>query len=216
MARWCSFAQTHGGGFGFRMPGAGEQLRFVNAHMVVGRRADQIRGGPPAGQYQQVAVADAGMEHGGLVSFSTAQIPIQVPDEDGGFFAADMTCAVILDAAVWMERQQIAAQGHIGGIQIHAHAGGFQHATALQALPGVVAQHGENRHIGTIGHAFGNGGEEPCNAFTGNAIHGRFAGHHERRLALQGLHGEVRHAIAQDDHGFRQRYSFSRWALNVA
>ncbi len=143
-------------------------------------------------------------------------MPIQVPDEDGGFFAADMTCAVILDSAVRMERQQIAAHGHIGGAQIHAHAGGLQHAAALQALAGVVAQHGQVRHIGTIGHAFGNGDKEPCDAFPGNAIHGRFAGRHQRRLAVEGLHGTVGHAIAQDDHGFHRPYSFSRWALNAA
>ncbi len=43
LGAFVQLAHTHGGGFGFGAPGAGEQLRFGSAHMIVRGRADQVR-----------------------------------------------------------------------------------------------------------------------------------------------------------------------------
>ena len=109
-----------------------------------------------------------------------------------------MAGGVVLDHPVF-DTDDVAPHGEIGGIELNAHAGGFEDAAALVDLADVVAEDSEVGDFAARRHVIGNGDELASLAFGAEQIDVWFPGDHQGCLAVEFRDGVVGHAVAKDD-----------------
>ena len=103
---------------------------------------------------------------------------------------------------VALDAYQIAAHGHVAGLQLHADTGRFQGAAPFIHLREVIAQDG---HIGHLAAGMETGQDREQTAASsqaGQTVHVRGTGSLQQGLAAQRGDGMVGHAVAQYNNVF--------------
>lgn len=83
---------------------------------------------------------------GKKISVPAAQLLLEKNDQLGGLLAGNMPGRMVFDPSL-LDRQQIAAHGHLAVLDPHAHAGRFERTAPLEHFRQIVSQ---NRKVGDL------------------------------------------------------------------
>ena len=122
---------------------------------------------------KEMPVTDTGME----LQTGPADFLLERLENFVGLGGRDVPGGMVLDPPVVKQANQIAPHRHGIGTDVHAHAGSFEHAAALQHLARVIAQHGQIRGLAASRHVIFDGLEQPAPALAGEAIEMRMPRH---------------------------------------
>ena len=189
------------------------QHQVVNRGGVVGGQvvddllAADVMGGDQLGASQfhravfdhhQVTVADPGIKMELLI----AHFEIELLNNFPGFSRADMAGAEVVHVAPAFKMEdvdQVAAESHVIGAQVDAHAGGFQRCAAGVVAGRIVAKNRQVGHVAAGGKAGRNRNQSALLSGFRQFVEVGGVGGRQRRPALQAFLGFIGHAVAEDD-----------------
>ena len=166
----------------------------LQGHVVRRRAVDAL---VAALNHQQMAVLHAGTEMHAVV----AEHLLQIADERVALLRLQTAAGMILQD-VALHADEVAAQGQVALLQLHADGGGLQGAAPLIHLMLVVAQDAAVGHLAAGMEAIGHRLQQAVAPVAGQPVHVGHVGMLQQGFPSEVIAVPVGHAVAENDDMF--------------
>ena len=206
--------QLHQVGQGLGVVAAGGQQGADDLAQVVVGRDEVDAGDVHLGLDGDVPEGGGGIDdHAGCFGgFLEVGVVEEVVDELNRLLPLDGTAGVGQDLLLgvglipFLQGDHVAAVAHVAGVEVDAGGGSFQGGAAGVALPGVVAEDGQDSGVTAGRETLGAVDDAAHGAFPGQLVDGVLADYLKGGLVAQFGYGVVGHAVPNDQYVFHHNH----------